>query len=49
MTEKFGKGITYLRDISEYSKNNVTQDNIKEILDVVQKIRKYFEEHNIDE
>ncbi|MBQ9659124.1 MAG: HIT family hydrolase [Clostridia bacterium] len=44
MTEKFGKGIKYLRDISEYAKKNVNENNIKEILNTIEKIRKYFEE-----
>ena len=47
MTEKFGKGIKYLRDISEYAKNNVKEKDIKEILEVIDKIREYFKEHNI--
>ncbi len=49
MTEKFGKGIKYLRDISEYAKKNVSEDDIKEILNVIQKVRKYIEKHDIDE
>lgn len=49
MTEKFGKGITYLKDISEYAQKNVNEENIKEVLKVVEEIRKYFEEHNINE
>lgn len=44
MTEKFGKGITYLREISEYAQKNVNEEQIKEALNVVEKIRKYFEE-----
>ncbi len=42
MTEKFGKGIKYLRDISEYARQNVTEDTIQETLSVVGKIRDYF-------
>ncbi len=49
MTEKFGKGIKYLRDISEYAKKNANENNIKEILEVIEKIRQFFEEHNINE
>ena len=48
MTEKFGKGIKYLRDISEYAQKNVNEDSIKEILKVIEKVRKYFEEQDID-
>ena len=47
MAEKFGKGIKYLRDISEYAKNNVNENDIKEILEVIDKIREYFKEHSI--
>ena len=47
MAEKFGKGIKYLRDISEYAKNNVNENDIKEILEVIEKIREYFKEHSI--
>lgn len=49
MTEKFGKGITYLRDISSYAQQNSNEGNVKKVLDVVSKVRKYFEEHNIGE
>ena len=49
MTEKFGKGVKYLRDISEYAQKNVSENIIKETLNIVEKIRKYFEEHNINE
>lgn len=48
MTEKFGKGITYLREISEYAQRTVNDEKIKEVLDVSQKVRKYFAEHNIN-
>ena len=47
MTEKFGKGIKYLRDISEHAKNNVKDKDIKEIIEVIDKIREYFKEHSI--
>lgn len=49
MTEKFGKGITYLRDISEYAIKISNEQNVKEVLDVVAKVKKYFKEHNIGE
>jgi diadenosine tetraphosphate (Ap4A) HIT family hydrolase len=49
MTEKFGKGVTYLRDISEYAQKNANKDDIKMVLDVIEKVKKYFEEHNINE
>ena len=49
MTEKFGEGVKYLRDISEYAQKNVSVDNVEEILDVIEKVRKYFKEHDINE
>ena len=49
MKEKFGKGITYLREISEFAQNNVNENGINEILSVIEKIKKYFEEHSINE
>lgn len=49
MTEKFGKGITYLRAISGYAQKNANKDDIKEVLYVVEKTREYFKKHNINE
>ena len=49
MTENFGKGITYLRDISSYAQQNSNEKNVKEVLEIVSKVKKYFEEHNIGE
>ncbi len=48
MTEKFGKGITYLREISEYAQKNSNEDNIKNVLNVVEKIKQYFKQHDIN-
>ena len=45
MTQKFGKGIKYLRDISEYAQKNVTDEDIKEILEDIEKVKKYFDDH----
>ena len=42
MQEKFGKGIKYLRDINEYVINNSTEEDKKELLEVVEKLKKYF-------
>ena len=42
MQETFGKGIKYLRDINEYVIQNVTEEDKKEVLEVVQKLKKYF-------
>lgn len=49
MTEKFGKGITYLRDISEYAQKNVNKTDIQEVLNVIEKTKNYFEKHNINQ
>ena len=49
MTEKFGKGIKYLRDVSEYAQKNASESDVKEVLNVVESIRKYFEKRNINE
>ena len=48
MTEKFGKGIKYLRDIAEYAKNNANEDDIIEVLNVIEKVKKYFDQHDIN-
>ena len=48
MTEKFGKGIQYLRDIAEYAKNNANEDDIIEVLNVIEKVKKYFDQHDIN-
>ena len=39
MNEKFGKRITYLRAISEYAKENVNEEDIKEVLNVIKMTR----------
>ena len=49
MNEKFGKGITYLRAISEYAQKNINEDGTKEVLNVIEKTRKYFNKYNINE
>ncbi len=45
MTEKFGKGISHLRAINEYAKENVDDDTINKVLDTISKVRDYFEKH----
>lgn len=42
MQEKFGKGIKYLRDINEYVIQNSTEEEREEVLEVVEKLKKYF-------
>ncbi len=49
MNNKLGKEIKYIRDISEYFQKFVTEDKIKEVLNVVENVRKCFEENNINE
>lgn len=44
MNEKIGKGITYLRDICEYSKTNANKDIIEEVLYIAKKAKEYFKE-----
>ena len=39
MEEKFGKGVKYLRDISEYAIENVTQKDIEEVLKIVENLK----------
>lgn len=49
MTEKFGRGVTYLRDISKYARENATEDTIKEVLEVIEKVREYIKQNIINE
>ncbi|MBP3707321.1 MAG: hypothetical protein J6J36_01770 [Clostridia bacterium] len=49
MIEKFGKGIKYFRDISEYAQRNATENDVKEILDIIDRVKSYISEHSIDE
>ncbi len=39
MTEKFGKGIKHLRDISEYAQKNANEQDINEVLEVIEKLK----------
>ncbi|MCI8290772.1 MAG: HIT family hydrolase [Clostridia bacterium] len=48
MSEKFGKGITYLRDISSYAQENTTKEERDEIIDVVQKAKEYFKNYKFE-
>lgn len=45
MLEKFGKGVSYLRDISAYAQENSNKEGISNILNSIEKIRKYYNEH----
>lgn len=42
MIEKFGKGVSYARDICKYAQENVTEEKIQEILETIEKIKTYF-------
>lgn len=46
MKEKFGKGIKYLRDINDYAIKNATDKDKEDVLNTVEKIKKYFKENN---
>jgi len=47
MIKKFGKGITYIRDICSYARDNATIEDKKEILNTIEKIQEYIKQ-NID-
>ena len=47
MAEKYGKGITYLREISEYAKETFTSEDKDKILLIAEKVRNYFEDCGI--
>ena len=47
MTEKFGKGIKYLRDISEFAQKNANERKIKEVLEVIEQVKDYFKDLSI--
>ena len=49
MTEKYGKGIAYLREISAYAKESVTDESRREVLEAIEKVREYFKSHNISD
>lgn len=40
MDEKFGKGVSYLRDICKYAQQNSTKKEISEILNIVNELKK---------
>lgn len=44
MNEKFGKGISYLRDICAYAQEHATKDDKDKILYDVNRIREYIDE-----
>ena len=49
MTRKFGKGITYLRDISAYVQEYATKEDRNKVLEVIEMVKEYFENHDINQ
>lgn len=39
MTQRFGKGVSYIRDICEYLRNHATEGDKKKALETIQKIK----------
>jgi hypothetical protein len=42
MVEKFGRGISYLRDISKYAKEHATDAEKEDIVKIADDVRKYL-------
>ena len=42
MVEKFGKGISYLRDICKYAQENVTKEQLDEVLETIELVKKAY-------
>ena len=49
MTEQFGKGVSYLRDIMHYAEDRADDATRQEVLAIIEKVRDYFKEHGIVE
>ncbi|MBR5670003.1 HIT family hydrolase [Candidatus Saccharibacteria bacterium] len=49
MTEQFGKGVSYLRDIMHYADDRADDATRQEVLATIEKVRDYFKEHGIVE
>lgn len=49
MIEKYGKGITYLRNISNYAQEKATEKDINETLLVAKNVKNYFKNINFNE
>lgn len=45
MVTKFGKGVIHLRDIFTYAQENATEEDKKEILNSIAKIKKYIDDN----
>ena len=48
MTQQFGKGVSHLRDIMQYAEEHADGATRQEVLSVIEKVRTYFEEHEIN-
>ena len=42
MVEKFGKGVSYVRDICEYLRSNATAKDKEEVLETIAKIKERY-------
>lgn len=42
MIEKFGKGIVYLRDICKYAQENVTKEELDEVMETIELIKNAY-------
>ena len=47
MVEKFGRGISHLRDISNYAIENAKDAEKAEVIETAERIRQYFKKHEI--
>lgn len=45
MAEKFGKGISHLRDISKYAKENADDTKREKVIITAKNVKRYFDEH----
>ena len=49
MKKKYGKDSSHLREIMKECIKNSNDDTVKEVLDVVEKVKEYFNEHYINQ
>ena len=47
MEKEYGFGTTHLRDIMKYVKNN-NKYSVNDVLNIIEKVREYFNEHDIN-
>lgn len=48
MNKKFGKGVSYLRDISSYVQKNVKPEEIEKTLNTIENLKKYFKDYKFE-